>query len=145
MPLADQIPRLGVSACVWRDSRFLLVRRNKPPLVGVWSLPGGHVEWGETLREAAARELLEECGVMAQLDRLVDSFDVIRRDDAGAVASHYVITTFTGPWLSGEPAAMSDVNAVQWANAGDLAALATTPGLARIAGKAAELLEISLR
>jgi ADP-ribose pyrophosphatase YjhB (NUDIX family) len=145
MPGPDKIPRLGVSAAVWRDGRLLLVRRNKPPLLGVWSLPGGHVEWGETLREAAARELLEECGVSAALDQLVDSIDVIRRDDSGAVSAHYTITTFTGAWLRGEPSAGSDVDGVRWAGQGDLAALVVTPRLADVAAKAAAILGISFK
>ena len=141
----DQIPRIGVSACVWRDERFLLVRRNKVPLVGVWSLPGGHVEWGETLRQAAVRELLEECGITAKLDHLVDSIDVIRRDANGTISAHYAVTAFTGPWLSGEPVARSDIDAVRWVERADLADFPLTPGLADIAVKAAALLGISFK
>ena len=75
-----QMPRLGVSACVWRDGKVLIARRAKPPLKGVWSLPGGHVEWGEALRDAARRELKEETGIEAELETIVDVADVIRRE-----------------------------------------------------------------
>jgi 8-oxo-dGTP diphosphatase len=140
-----QVPRLGVSAAVWRDGRLLLVRRTKPPLIGVWSLPGGHVEWGETLRQAAARELMEECGVAAALDHLVDSIDVIRRDDAGLVRAHYTVTAFTGPWLSGEAKPGDDVDELRWADLAMLRAFATTPRLEEIAGKAAALIGIPFK
>jgi ADP-ribose pyrophosphatase YjhB (NUDIX family) len=140
-----QVPRLGVSAAVWRGGKLLLVRRNKAPLIGVWSLPGGHVEWGETLRQAAARELMEECGVAAALDHLVDSIDVIRRDAAGTVEAHYMVTAFTGPWLSGEAVPGDDVDDVRWSDLAALHALPTTPRLAEIAGKAAALIGISVK
>lgn len=120
-------PRLGASACVWRDGRILLVQRGKEPWYGVWSLPGGAVELGETARQAARRELLEETGVTADLTRLVDIDDAIMRDHAGAVIKHFAIACFTGPWLSGEPAARDDALAVRWARLDELDGLAMTP------------------
>ena len=73
-------PRLGVSACVWRNGKMLIAKRSKPPFKGVWSLPGGHVELGEGLRDAARRELLEETGVEADLVTIIDVVEAIRRD-----------------------------------------------------------------
>ena len=113
-------PRLGASACVWRGDRVLIVQRGKPPLAGVWSLPGGAVEPGETVKAAAARELMEETGVAAELTQLVDIADVIRRDRGGAIEFHYAIACFTGPWKAGEPMAQSDARAARWASLAEL-------------------------
>ena len=85
MTVPLQFPRLGASACVFRDGLVLAVQRAKPPLAGIWSLPGGHVELGETTRQAALRELREETGVEADLTRLAGIFDVIRRGTDGTL------------------------------------------------------------
>ncbi len=69
MPDLQQFPRLGASACVWKAGKVLLVQRAKAP-VGLWSLPGGQVEWGETALAAAERELLEETGITARSHRI---------------------------------------------------------------------------
>ena len=60
-----QFPTLGVSACIWRNDKVLLIQRAKPP-VGIWAFPGGHVEPGERLEDAAARELMEACFAAAK-------------------------------------------------------------------------------
>jgi 8-oxo-dGTP diphosphatase len=131
-------PLLGVSACVWRNDKVLIVQRSKPPFEGLWSLPGGHVEWGESLRAAAARELMEETGVEAELRDLVDVFDAIRRRGE-VVEVHYAIVCFGGRWLRGEATAQDDALAVRWVRLGELAQLAMTEGTAAIIGKAGEL------
>ena len=71
----QQVPKLGVSAAIWRDGKVLLVERAKPPK-GIWAFPGGHVELGETLEEAAARELQEETGMTARLQSLLGLYGV---------------------------------------------------------------------
>lgn len=124
------LPRIGVSACVWRDGKVLLVERGKEPWKGKWSLPGGGLEFGETVREAAARELAEETGVTADLVRLVDIDDAILRDAAGQAIAHYAIVCFTGHWRSGEAEAQDDVTNVQWAEPTTLDRLDMTPGTA---------------
>jgi 8-oxo-dGTP diphosphatase len=132
-------PRLGVSACVWRDGRVLIARRSKPPLQGVWSLPGGHVELGETLRDAARRELLEETGISAEIETIVDIAEVIRRE-GGEVSAHYAIVCFSGRWTSGEARAGDDAEAVHWAWPGELDGLPMTDGTLAIIEKARRLL-----
>src|SRR4029079_13516311 len=131
-------PLLGVRACVWRNDKVLVVQRSKPPFEGLWSLPGGHVEWGESLRAAAARELMEETGVEAELPVLVDAFDAIRRRGE-VVEVHYAIVCFAGRWIKGEAAAQDDALAVRWVRIGELAQLAITEGTAAIIGKARDL------
>ncbi|MCB1511842.1 MAG: NUDIX hydrolase [Hyphomicrobiaceae bacterium] len=101
-------PKAAVSAAIFRDGMVLLAERGKQPSAGLWSLPGGHVEAGETVREAALREVGEETGVRASLEGLVDVHDVIGRQTDGSLRAHYVLTIFFGHWLGGEPQAASD-------------------------------------
>lgn len=133
-------PRIGVSACVWRDGKVLLVERGKEPWKGKWSLPGGSLEFGETVREAAHRELAEETGVEADLVKLVDVDDAITRDAAGAPIAHYSIVCFTGHWRGGEAEARDDAASVQWAEIEALDRLAMTPGTAAYIRRAWQLL-----
>jgi len=134
------IPRIGVSACVWRDRKVLLVERGKEPWKGKWSLPGGSLEFGETVREAARRELLEETGTEADVVRLVDIDDAIMRDPQGRAIAHYSIACFTGHWRKGEAEARDDVTKVRWAEQSELDALDMTPGTAAYIRQAWQLL-----
>jgi ADP-ribose pyrophosphatase YjhB (NUDIX family) len=124
-----QFPRLGVSACVWREGRVLLVQRSQPPLTGVWSLPGGHVEPGETLAEAAAREVREESGIEIRIAQLAGLYDLIRRKDDGTLALHYVIACYTAHWISGEARAASDALSAEWADPRQLSGRAFAPNV----------------
>ena len=135
------IPRLGASACVWRDGRVLLARRGKPPAMGLWSLPGGHVEWGETANAAARRELFEETGVTAALDHRVEVFDAIHRSENGIVTSHHVIAVFTGRWIAGEARAGDAAEAVRWATLDELATPDMTAGSETIIRRAEGLIK----
>jgi ADP-ribose pyrophosphatase YjhB (NUDIX family) len=122
-----EVPRIGVSACVWRDGKVLLVLRGKEPWKGKWSLPGGSLEMGESVREAALRELAEETGVGADLVKLVGIDDAITRDSSGRPLSHYSIACFTGYWTKGEAEPRDDVTRVQWAAREALDRLDMTP------------------
>ncbi len=99
------IPAVGV-VCL-RGDEVLLIRRGTPPRLGEWSLPGGRVETGETVREAALRELREETGVEAELGALIDVVDGFFEDGAGRPL-HYVLIDFAARWISGEPVAGDD-------------------------------------
>jgi len=126
-------PRLGVGAVIWRGrSQLLLARRNKPPRMGEWSLPGGRVEVGETLREALAREVREETGLEIEIGPLVDVVDSITRTAEGGVAFHYVLADFTAHWRSGEARATSDVSDCRWAGPQDALRLVSWDETARI-------------
>ena len=132
-------PVLAVSIAVFRDDgRVLLAMRGKPPAAELWSLPGGKVEAGETLAEAALRELREEVAVEAEIIGFNDHVEFIERDVAG-VAAHFVIASFVGRWLGGEPQTGPEARAVMWADPSDIGDLATTTGLSAILRKAATI------
>src|SRR5262249_37661524 len=101
-------PRACASAAVFRAGTVLLVERGKGPKQGLWSLPGGHIEPGESAAAAAVREVAEETGVTVRILGLADVNDVIVHDAAGTLTAHYVISVFYGAWAAGEPAAASD-------------------------------------
>ena len=94
---------------------MLLIQRAKPP-AGLWSLPGGHVEFGESAVAAANRELLEESGVTADLTEFVGFYEIIRETPA----FHYAIACYGGLWKSGEASASSDALAVRWVSPSEL-------------------------
>jgi 8-oxo-dGTP diphosphatase len=139
MIAAQQLPKLGVSVSVWRDGKVLLVERGKEPK-GIWAFPGGHVEPGESLEAAAARELKEETGLTVRIDGLLGLYEVIRRDPAGQLAAHYVIACYIGHAGPGEPVAASDAAAVAWADPDRLGGYALAPNIADAVAKAKKLL-----
>lgn len=107
-------PVVGVGVVVFREDAVLLVRRGRPPRLGEWSLPGGGQETGETVREAALREVREETGLEVELIGLVDVVDSLMRDDAGRVQYHYTLIDFAARWREGEARAASDVAELRW-------------------------------
>jgi 8-oxo-dGTP diphosphatase len=125
-------PLLGVSVAVRRGDQVLLVLRARPPLAGLWSLPGGLVETGETLIEAAKRELREETGIAVAISGAVDRAEIIARDEAGKVEAHYVLVVFAATYESGEARAADDAADVMWASLSDLAKLDLTADTARV-------------
>jgi ADP-ribose pyrophosphatase YjhB (NUDIX family) len=104
-------PLVGVGAVVIHEGRVLLIRRGKEPLRGRWSVPGGTLELGETLKQAVVREVLEETGVEVRPRDVVMVFDRIERA-AGAVRYHYVIIDYLCDYVSGMPRAGDDAEAV---------------------------------
>ena len=142
MTSLQQFPRLGVSACIWRDGRVLMVQRAKPP-VGIWAFPGGHVEPGETLQEAAARELMEETGMTAEFTALVGLYDVIHRNGSGILTTHYVIACYLGLAGPEEPVAASDAKSASFVDPDRLGGYALAPNIADALKRARELLAIT--
>lgn len=108
-------PFVGIGIVVIKGGHVLLCRRGKPPNVGSWTLPGGAQDVGETCEDAARRELLEETGLSVGPLHFCAHVDTVRRDDDGRVRFHYTILDFAARWEGGEPAASSDVSAVEWA------------------------------
>jgi 8-oxo-dGTP diphosphatase len=125
-------PLLAVSVVIWRKDRALLVRRARPPLAAIWSFPGGVVEIGERLEEAATREVREETGLDIEIVETIDRAEVIRHDDTGKVERHYVIIVFSGRYISGKAEANDDADAVAWVDSSQIAKYELTPDTARI-------------
>ena len=128
-------------AAVVRDGHVLLVRRANPPDQGRWAFPGGNIEAGERIEDAAARELFEECAVRAQPLQVFDAVDVFDHDEAGALRRHYILIAVLCRWQAGEPVAGDDAMDARWVPLAELdgQALATSFGVAAVARKAAAL------
>ena len=137
MTAAQQFPRLGASACVWKDGKVLLIQRAKPP-AGLWSLPGGHVEFGETALAAAQRELLEESGITADLTEFVGFYEIIREE----LLFHYAIACYCGFWRSGEARTSSDAQAAAWVSPAELHGLGLAPNVREAIARARVLLKL---
>jgi 8-oxo-dGTP diphosphatase len=115
-------PIVGVGAVVIDGDRVLLVRRANEPLKGEWSLPGGAVETGETLRDAIKREVLEETGLEVAVGAVVEVLDRIRRDGDGRVRFHYVLVDFVCRPSGGTLCCASDADEAAWVTVADLPA-----------------------
>ncbi|MBW2108265.1 MAG: NUDIX hydrolase [Deltaproteobacteria bacterium] len=114
------VPRVGVGAFVFKDDRVLLVKRGRPPGKGLWAIPGGLVNLGETLQEAAERELREETSVVIRARAPIHAFDMIEYDEAGQIRFHYVIVDVQAEYVAGEPTAADDVSEAQWISRSEL-------------------------
>ena len=124
-------PILAVSVAVFREGRVLIGRRARPPMAGRFSLPGGVVEVGETLVEAAARELYEEVGVECEIVGFNRHIEPIVRE-RGRVRAHFVIASFVGRWTRGEARVSEEIDAVAWIEPERSASLLTTPELSEV-------------
>ena len=118
---AAPVPAVG--AVVVHDGAVLLVRRGRAPARGVWAVPGGRVELGETLAEATEREVREETGVSVRAGEPIWSFDSVIRDEDGRVAFHYVIVDLLAEYVEGEPRARDDALEARWARPEDFPGL----------------------
>ena len=120
--LPDDYPKapvVGVGAVVWKDGHVLLIRRGKPPGRGNWSLPGGHQEVGETVIEAAHREVMEETNVSIRILDIAAVVDLIQREGE-RVRRHFTVVDMVADWIDGEAMAGSDAMDVAWARPQDL-------------------------
>ncbi len=108
------MPVVAASVAVFRDGKVLLARRAKAPARGLWSLPGGRVEPGETLAACALRELMEEVGVEARLAGFVDHVEMIDHDEEGQLAVHAVICVFAAHWVAGDGRTSAEATAIRW-------------------------------
>jgi len=116
-------PLVGVGAIIIENSRVVLVKRAHPPLQAQWSIPGGVLEVGELVREAAVREAREETGLSVEPGELLGVYDRVLRDPGGRVQYHYVLVDFLCRRVSGELQAADDAAAVRWFTREELPAL----------------------
>ncbi|QNL19212.1 NUDIX hydrolase [Hyphobacterium sp. CCMP332] len=101
-------PLACVGVVCRRGNDVLLIKRGREPLKGKWSIPGGKIDFGEAVRDAALRELKEETGVEGRITRLIDVVDSI------IDGQHYVLIDFEAEWVSGEPVADDDAAAAEF-------------------------------
>ena len=107
-------PLVGVGAVIVQDCRVLLIRRGQAPLLGEWSLPGGALECGETLREATVREAQEETGLVVEVREMLGVYERVIRADDQRVRYHYVLIDYLCRPVAGDPKAGSDAADVRW-------------------------------
>src|SRR5262245_22840423 len=134
---ARPVPGVGVVA--FKDESVLLIQRGKEPRRGEWSIPGGAVEVGESVREAALREFREECGGEIELRELIDVVDIFSRDENGRVRYHYIVVDYWAEWQAGDPVAGSDVMAARWVPVSALEPYGLPPWTRAVIEKAATM------
>jgi ADP-ribose pyrophosphatase YjhB (NUDIX family) len=132
-------PLVGVGALIVRDNRIVLVRRGAEPARGEWSIPGGLVEVGETLKEAVAREALEETGLEVEPGDLVELLERVFLDDDGRVQYHFVLADFLCRVRGGELSADSDVLEAIWVDGDQIATMPLADVTRRVIMKAFSL------
>ncbi len=139
MPVASSPshPQLAVSAAIFRDGKILLVRRARPPAKGFYSLPGGRVEFGETLHTALRREVLEETAIEIEIVGLAGWREVLPTTSGGG---HYLIMSFAARWIGGEPHLNDELDDFRWLPPDALGDLRLTEGLEEVIGLAGGLL-----
>jgi 8-oxo-dGTP diphosphatase len=118
-----EVPLVGVGAIIIEGGRVVLVKRAHPPLQAEWSIPGGVLEVGELVREAAVREAREETGLTVEPGELLGVYDRVLRDADQRVQYHYVLIDFLCRRVAGDLAAASDAAEVRWFRREELAGL----------------------
>ena len=132
---------LGVGAVVWNErGEVLLIRRSNPPRQNEWSLPGGKVEFGETLRDGVAREVREETGLEIDILGLVDVVEIVETATAGN-GRHYVLVDFCALALPGEAVAASDASEARWFSRAQIDGLPLWSETRRIIGESMKSME----
>ena len=119
-------PQLGCGAIVRRGNSLLLVKRGREPRAGLWAIPGGKVQAGESLRTAVEREIFEETHIRIRAGEMVYQLEYIEHDDHGELAFHYVVLDYEAEYLSGEPLAGDDAAEAAWVSFDELNTLAMT-------------------
>jgi 8-oxo-dGTP diphosphatase len=136
-PVQPSHPQLAVSAVIFRDDRILLVRRARSPARGFYSLPGGRVEFGESLHAALHREVDEETALKIEIVGLAGWREVLP-ETAGS--GHYLIISFGARWSSGEPVLNDELDDFKWLSPGALGDLKLTGGLEEVIRAARSLI-----
>lgn len=125
-------PTVGVGVVIVKGSEVLMIRRGQPPRQGEWSIPGGTQELGETVRETAVREILEETGLSIANLKLIDVVDAFGKHPDGSLRTQWVLVDFRADWVAGEPVAGSDAAHAEWMSLERITALELWPETLRI-------------
>jgi 8-oxo-dGTP diphosphatase len=129
-------PLVGVGAVIVHDGRVVVVQRGTEPLKGQWSVPGGALEVGETLRQCAVREALEETGLRIEAGEVLEVFDAIYRQPDGRIQYHYVLIDFACRLLGGELKAGGDAAQAKWVTLEELDDYEVAETAKKVIGKA---------
>ncbi len=133
MAIPSQVsPRTGASVIVQNGDKVLLIKRGKEPYLGHWSIPGGAQELGETLEQAARRELEEETSLVAEELEFLRVVDRITRNGAGEITHHYVLAMYRAKKVCGKPIASDDASDIGWYSIHDIDSLTTTPEIPKL-------------
>jgi len=124
---------------IWKADKFLLIQRGTPPRLGQWSIPGGRQELGETVKEAALREIKEETGLSVRITDFLGVVDSIQKDQKGQIEFHATLVDFSAEWISGHANASSDAIDCAWHRVKDLEVLKLWEETTRIIKKSAKL------
>ena len=127
-----ETPLVGVGAVILDQGRVVLVKRGQPPLAGEWSIPGGRLEIGETMREGVAREVREETGLTVEPAELLGVYDRLLRDEAGRILYHYVLIDFLCRRVAGELHAGGDAADARWFTPDELSGLSLVEDTAEV-------------
>jgi 8-oxo-dGTP diphosphatase len=138
-PLPPSRPQLAVSAAIFREGKVLVVRRARSPAKGFYSLPGGRVEFGETLHAALHREVAEETALTIEIAGLAGWREVLPTTEGGG---HFVILSFAAHWSAGEPVLNEELDDCQWLAPDALGEFKTTPGLLDVLQSARRVLGV---
>ncbi len=133
-------PLLGVGGLVFDGRQVLLVKRSAHPAKGYWSIPGGKVKFGESLKEAVAREMLEETGLHVRVGELVEVYEHLPVDGPGG---HFVVLDFLCEKIRGTLRAGDDAEWAEWFAVDALDGMHLTPGAAAVVRKAFRMQSIA--
>jgi 8-oxo-dGTP diphosphatase len=137
-PVQPPHPQLAVSAAIFRDGKILLVRRARSPAKGFYSLPGGRVEFGETLHAALHREVAEETALKIDIVELAGWREVVPGTGGGG---HYLIMSFAARWVADEPVLNDELDDFSWLAPDAIVGLQLTDGLREVIQSAQRLLQ----
>jgi 8-oxo-dGTP diphosphatase len=123
-------PRPAIGVVCFKDDQVLLIKRGRAPRQGQWSIPGGKVEWGESIKACAERELFEETGIHAEIGDLIEVYEIIEAD------YHYVLIDYIAQWISGMPKAADDADEARFVTHAEALSLVSQPDLADVLNRA---------
>ncbi len=129
-------PRVGVGVVLLRGDRVLLVKRGSEPAKGEWSVPGGLIDVGETVEQAAHRELYEECGVTADIIKVIDIFEFIEPGENHKIKYHFIVIEILARYVGGRVRAASDAADAKWLRLDDLESVQCSNKIKKLVRKA---------